>query len=241
MKTKISVTQSPPIIKKRDRRIISLEKITTALKIFTPNITFEDVSKKIHSLRSQYSKEKAKVRAASKSGAGTEDVYKPSLWFFEKLNFLDDGSDPRETRSTLEINYCSNIGTEEPPIDDEDLCDVGLQRGGSTVASSSANIVTEYEHNSQIQSIVPEIFESPKTGSIPSRKRKLHDSEGTSSKDVMDAALKRLAGPKDPKKRDKFDAFGEMVAFEMRELPVQQCNIAKKYFVMFCSLHPKNS
>ena len=37
--------------------------------------------------------------------------------------------------------------------------------------------------------IVPEIFEPPKTGSIASRKRKLHDSEGTSSKDVMNAAL----------------------------------------------------
>ena len=46
--------------KKRDKRIISLEKITTALKVFSPDITFEDVSNKIHSLRSQYSKEKAK-------------------------------------------------------------------------------------------------------------------------------------------------------------------------------------
>ena len=98
------------------------------------------------------------------------------------------------------------------------------------VTSSSANILTKYEHNSQIQSILPEIIESPKTGSIPSRKRKLHDSEGTSSKDVMDAALQRLTGPKDSKKRDKFDVFGEMVAFDMREMPVQQYNIAKKIF-----------
>ena len=67
----------------------SLKKI--ALEIndkFNENYSPDDIAKKIFHLRSQFSKEKNKISTSSRSGAGTDELYKPSVWWFEEISFL---------------------------------------------------------------------------------------------------------------------------------------------------------
>ncbi|KAJ8930678.1 hypothetical protein NQ314_016492 [Rhamnusium bicolor] len=60
------------------------------------------VTKKINSLRSFYRKEKKKVWDSVKSGAGTEDVYSPTLWYYDLFKFLDDQETPRQPVTNFE-------------------------------------------------------------------------------------------------------------------------------------------
>ncbi|XP_077128656.1 aprataxin isoform X1 [Ranitomeya variabilis] len=53
------------------------------------------VKKKIQALRTVWRKELNKVLHTSKSGASTEEVYVPKLWYFQHLNFLRDQEVPR--------------------------------------------------------------------------------------------------------------------------------------------------
>ncbi|XP_069586103.1 uncharacterized protein [Ranitomeya imitator] len=53
------------------------------------------IKKKIQALRTVWRKELNKVLHTTKSGASTEDVYVPKLWYFEHLNFLRDQEVPR--------------------------------------------------------------------------------------------------------------------------------------------------
>lgn len=48
------------------------------------------VKSKLNSLRSTYNKELKKVKNSERSGAGTGEVYKPSLWYYDLLSFVRD-------------------------------------------------------------------------------------------------------------------------------------------------------
>lgn len=67
-----------------------------------PAATRDTVKKKINSIRSSYRKEKKKVDASTRSGAATEDIYEPSLWYFHLLEFLNDQETPRQSTSNFD-------------------------------------------------------------------------------------------------------------------------------------------
>jgi hypothetical protein len=46
------------------------------------------VHKKINGLRTAYRRELKKITDSTKSGIGTDDIYVPSLWYFDDLDFL---------------------------------------------------------------------------------------------------------------------------------------------------------
>lgn len=48
------------------------------------------VKSKINNLRTTYNKEYKKVKDSERSGAGIEEVYKPSLWYYDLLSFIND-------------------------------------------------------------------------------------------------------------------------------------------------------
>ena len=65
-------------------------KLIDKIREIDPNATRATVTKKINSLRSNYRRELKKVMNSVKSGAGSDHVYKPSLWYFDELAFLRD-------------------------------------------------------------------------------------------------------------------------------------------------------
>ncbi|PIO26596.1 hypothetical protein AB205_0172590, partial [Aquarana catesbeiana] len=91
-----------PLCHNKPARKASLEKILEFVKMQVPNADINFVEKKIGSLRSTYKKELNKVQASMRSGAAAKDVYVPSLWYYNRMRFLEDQIEGRESLSTLQ-------------------------------------------------------------------------------------------------------------------------------------------
>ncbi|KAL1489214.1 hypothetical protein ABEB36_014147 [Hypothenemus hampei] len=86
----------------RDRKNQAYEIVVEKFKQVDPTATRDTVIKKINSLRTVYRKELAKVKQSIHSGAADEDIYKPTLWYFDLLSFLGDQDTPRRSRNTTD-------------------------------------------------------------------------------------------------------------------------------------------
>lgn len=71
--------------KNRNYKIDALNNIAGTMQL-----PVTEVEKKIHSLRSQYFREKSKVLNSQTSGAGRGNVYIPKWYCFKYLQFLSD-------------------------------------------------------------------------------------------------------------------------------------------------------
>jgi hypothetical protein len=70
--------------KRKDARQSALEEIVRKMGLV--HFTTEDAKQKIKSLRSTYQQESHKIDKSFSSGAGLEDVYKPSMKWFTLMN-----------------------------------------------------------------------------------------------------------------------------------------------------------
>lgn len=86
----------------RDKKGEAYERLVEKFKEIDVNASRETVVKKVNSLRSVYRKELAKVNKSIRSGAGEDEIYKPSLWYFDLLHFLNDQETPRPSRNTMD-------------------------------------------------------------------------------------------------------------------------------------------
>jgi len=94
----------------RVKKNLAYEHLTTKLKEIDPDTNKEKTVKKINSLRSCFRKELKKVNDPKTSGAGADDTYTPSLWYFQELLFLTDHEVPRKGISNLESPEDTNHG-----------------------------------------------------------------------------------------------------------------------------------
>ena len=62
--------------------------------------TIDDVKKKINILRSNYRKELKKILTSKRSGASSDDVYKPKSWVFHLLHFINKTEQPITQQAT---------------------------------------------------------------------------------------------------------------------------------------------
>ncbi|CAH1105509.1 unnamed protein product [Psylliodes chrysocephalus] len=76
------------------------------------NATIKIVKAKINNLRSGNNKERKKVKGATKSGAGSGNIYEPSLWYYDLFMFLNDTQD--EDSSSGCDGYAHDDGEDNP-------------------------------------------------------------------------------------------------------------------------------
>ncbi|KAF5280901.1 hypothetical protein FQR65_LT03050 [Abscondita terminalis] len=86
----------------RDKKTQAYEALVSKYMEVDPSATRETVTKKINSMRSVYRKELAKVNKSIHSGMSDDEVYKPSLWYFDLLGFLNDQKTPRPSKNTMD-------------------------------------------------------------------------------------------------------------------------------------------
>ncbi|XP_077136083.1 uncharacterized protein LOC143793206 isoform X2 [Ranitomeya variabilis] len=89
----------------RDKRKAAYEKLITLCRQHNPAEKVDEtfVKKKIQGLRTVWKKELNKVQATSKSGASTEEVYIPKLWYYDQLSFILDQEIPRPMTSMMTL------------------------------------------------------------------------------------------------------------------------------------------
>ncbi|PIO32899.1 hypothetical protein AB205_0071710, partial [Aquarana catesbeiana] len=98
-----------PLYHNKPARKASLKKLLQFVKTQVPDAHIEFVEKKIGSLKSTYRKGINKVQASMRSGAAAEDVYVPSLWYYNRMRFLEDQMEARESLSTLPSSLPSTL------------------------------------------------------------------------------------------------------------------------------------
>lgn len=55
-------------------------------------------------MRTAFRRELKKIKDSKKTGSGTDEVYTPTLWYFEHLSFLSEDEVGRSGISTLKEN-----------------------------------------------------------------------------------------------------------------------------------------
>ncbi|XP_011863271.1 PREDICTED: uncharacterized protein LOC105559523, partial [Vollenhovia emeryi] len=86
----------------------ALNRICAMVNAIRPNTTEKDCSVKFYNLRNQFNSENAKVRTSMKSGIGSENVYRPNLWYYDALKFLEEHIIPRKSRTSHLPNITKN-------------------------------------------------------------------------------------------------------------------------------------
>ncbi|CAG4958184.1 unnamed protein product [Colias eurytheme] len=95
--------------KDKHKRDLALKKMVQVLKVCRPQITEEDVKKKINILLTTFNRENKKVKKSRVSGSSTDDLYVPSLWYFKELQFLEDQMEPESGIGTTGSEVSSVI------------------------------------------------------------------------------------------------------------------------------------
>ncbi|XP_073411332.1 uncharacterized protein [Dendrobates tinctorius] len=110
---KITCAEYSNRIKKRE----AYEKMICLFKRHNPSEKVDEtvVRKKIQSLRTVYKKELNKVEKSRKSGAGTDEVNVPTLWYYDLLGFTRDQELPRKTVSSMRPNVHPDTEIENDP------------------------------------------------------------------------------------------------------------------------------
>ena len=87
---------------KRDLKASLINKNLHLFRDEIPEVDEGDVSARIKSLKDQFYRERRKLKKSSKSGAGLIDIYAPTLWCYEQLQFLADGEITSQSHTNLQ-------------------------------------------------------------------------------------------------------------------------------------------
>ncbi|CAH2088467.1 unnamed protein product [Euphydryas editha] len=115
---------SIPSYKDKQMRDSSLEKIRDILNKDGIEMSIKEIKNKIKNLRATYCQELTKIEKSERSGAGTAEVYKPKIiWFEEMHNFIKKVPMKRKTSNNQDSpnnnkddNSASNSQSLEPPV-----------------------------------------------------------------------------------------------------------------------------
>jgi hypothetical protein len=90
------------VYKNRIKKDAAYKKLVKKMKEIDPQANRDLVRAKINSLRTSYRRELKKVKSSQKSGAGADDIYEPSLWYYYEIDFLRDQETQLQGTSTLD-------------------------------------------------------------------------------------------------------------------------------------------
>ena len=85
----------------KDQRNNGLQRVKEGLEESRIVADAKEIGSKLHSLRVYYSAQGCKLENSKKSGSGTDDVKKIKWTVFDKLAFLNDNLQPRQTFSNI--------------------------------------------------------------------------------------------------------------------------------------------
>ncbi|XP_030028566.2 uncharacterized protein LOC115446146 [Manduca sexta] len=81
----------------KNKRSAALKEMIKSLKTYRPDFTEDLLKRKINTLRTNFNKQRRKLKMAKHLGASGDDESKPVLWYYEDMMFLADQMDINET------------------------------------------------------------------------------------------------------------------------------------------------
>ncbi|XP_050086611.1 uncharacterized protein LOC126571824 [Anopheles aquasalis] len=166
-----------------------------------PTCTRDTLVRKINNIRSVYRKEVAKVAKAAESG----EVYRPTLWYFDLLNFLQDNNHPDDAKNESDLLEEAPaevlIKEEWPESEHADASGTPFSEVSMSQSCSSRNTPRSTSHK---------------------RRRVSIDDETTEVMELVGRKLESLQN------EDAFQTFGKHVAHKLRGISSEQNAIAQK-------------
>ncbi|XP_030747080.1 uncharacterized protein LOC115875704 [Sitophilus oryzae] len=111
------------------------EKLVEVCKTIYPEANKDYVIKKIQSFRGSFRKEVKRVAESMRSGTGVDDVYVPTLWYYDLLLFTSDQEIPTASISNM----------------DTDELEAGCDKAAGVQAENNESQILE-EHNNESES-----------------------------------------------------------------------------------------
>lgn len=108
-----------------------------------PNANRDFVVKKIQSLRGSFRKELKKAVDTQRSGRGADEIYIPSLWYYDLLLFTKDQETPTLSISNLDANL-DLIEQDDQNMENEELLSNPQSEGDNSKKDTSVSSIIFY-------------------------------------------------------------------------------------------------
>ncbi|KAE8603544.1 hypothetical protein XENTR_v10014363 [Xenopus tropicalis] len=191
----------------RQKRKDAYEVLVELSKRVNPSANIDFVKNKISNIRTVFKKEFNKVQSSKKSGASTDEIYTPRLWYYELLSFTVDQDVPRDSFSNFRgqpESIDSACGTTQEGTNCDENIPIPLEQASQSLLSES----NHHEEPAQ----AAERCQRPVT---KSKKRKAPQEDDKSK--LLNHAAAILAKPD-----DELDAFAFSVVSKLRRMSEAQ-------------------
>lgn len=178
-------------------------------------------------MRNRYARDKKKLQKASKSGTGTESVKEVENdvhYMYHFLMWLDPYVVPRQSSSNL-VDITS---TDEDPVESGSEHDDNSSVSESqSLSPSPVNLEEKHCPAMKNEEIISKLTGYPKyTKRAKTKENPLDKAE----LDVMKSLSDRLNGKEkkvDQRQKDEESMFSDLIAAQLRQLPLQERTVAK--------------
>ncbi|KAF5301040.1 hypothetical protein FQA39_LY10859 [Lamprigera yunnana] len=126
-----------------------LQNIEAELRVIKPDVTPNDIKIKFHDIKTNFLEHRKHAKSIH-SGVGDDDIYIPTLWYFDKLRFVFEHCIQREAVDTIcdTINDKSSCAAEHDPVTDFNDSPYSLQEDESfTYEVENVNTLQFVESN----------------------------------------------------------------------------------------------
>ncbi|KAF5295454.1 hypothetical protein FQA39_LY13115 [Lamprigera yunnana] len=131
-------------------RTQALEEILKDVRTVKPEVSILEIKNKFNALKTNFMMEQQKMQNSQRSGGGDEDIYVPSLWYFENLLFVLEHATPRASYDSIIVNeeVCETVASQDAEMEllliDEDCIDEATAALVTPPSSNATPTPTSY-------------------------------------------------------------------------------------------------
>ncbi|XP_049875450.1 uncharacterized protein LOC126373351 [Pectinophora gossypiella] len=184
----------------REMREEGFKVLLEVYKNFDKDAAIKKIKRKIENMRTTYVRELRKVRASKQTASGENQVYVPTLWYYDELSFLDN---------TIEnVEHCR---TEPDPSENDNSSEDEAPLIVAKSSSLQKRIKKDPLFQKQENIFLP--VETCTTQKVPVE-------AFMAQKLPVETCLAQID--------DEFEAYGRSIGFQMKNLNKRQLTIAQK-------------
>ncbi|XP_024878151.1 repellent protein 1-like [Temnothorax curvispinosus] len=203
------IKQYPCLWDPKDKDYKSRNRKFDCLKILS--VKYEcspvDIKKKWSNLLQSYRACRRKIKSSKKSGAGRDDIYKPTWFAFDHINsFMTDMYIPHGTLDSI---------NQEKDSDEENNAEI-LQN--ENIETNEVEVIDIGQTSTNIKQEVKVFSSLEESSKVKKKKRQTQIDERIDEAYSYLAAKKRKEETSEKRQKDECDIFGELIVTKLRKL-----------------------